>query len=106
MPVCKSAFLSILTSICLCQGVARAEHAVYTDTDVAEETPTPTVTNQCWQFTWDGAYDVAEDLSPSCDDYFPNDVCFPPIIPTNGSNTMSGPNLGELEAACSNTTTG
>jgi len=76
-----------------------------TITPITEEggVPIPT-TNECYQFTWDGAYDEEADLSRTCDDYFPSDVCFPPLVYTNGTNPMTGPSLGDLNAKCSNIT--
>ena len=43
-----------------------------------------------------GAYDEAEhgDSAVTCDDYVPGDMCFPPIIFTNNSETSGTPDLG------------
>ena len=51
--------------------------------------------NECWRFTWVGAYDEAEhgDSAVTCDDYIPGDMCFPPIIFTNDSRPGT-PDLG------------
>ena len=103
---------SVWTVVCLSHSVALAEYSVYREIDpsthaaaevgmvctVVFTVPTslqvPTQPNQCYQFIWDGAYDEEDDLTRTCDDYFPTDVCFPPLVYTNGSNPMSGPNLG------------
>ena len=52
--------------------------------------------DECWRFTWVGAYDEAEhgDSAVTCDDYVPGDMCFPPIIFTNNSETSGTPDLG------------
>merc|ERR1712123_158488 len=92
-PIFVTMSLHIWTVFCLTQSLALAEYTVFREIDpvthVAEEAPT--APNQCYQFTWDGAYDEEADLTRTCDDYFPNDVCFPPLVYTNGSNPMSGP---------------
>ena len=52
--------------------------------------------NECWQFTWDGSYNPADETK-SCADFFPQDVCFPPLVYTNGENPMNGPDLGQAQ---------
>eukprot|EP00090_Calanus_glacialis_P006573 TRINITY_DN15110_c0_g1_i1.p1 TRINITY_DN15110_c0_g1~~TRINITY_DN15110_c0_g1_i1.p1 ORF type:complete len:214 (+),score=60.73 TRINITY_DN15110_c0_g1_i1:32-643(+) len=103
-----SVSLSVWIAVCLSHSVALAEYSVYREIDPSTHAAAeaPTQPNQCYQFTWDGAYDEEDDLTRTCDDYFPTDVCFPPLVYTNGSNPMSGPDLGELNQKCSNMTGG
>ena len=43
--------------------------------------------DECWRFTWGGPYDENEDAGKVCADFFPNDLCFMPLIFTNQSTT-------------------
>ena len=54
--------------------------------------------DECWQFTWAGAFDDdGSDDGKTCDDFRPADVCFPPLVFTNpnqtNSNGLTGPDL-------------
>jgi len=61
--------------------------------------------DECWQFTWAGAFDDdGSDDGKTCDDFRPADVCFPPLVFTNpnqtNSNGLTGPDLNELQRSC------
>merc|ERR1712244_139963 len=58
--------------------------------------------NECWRFTWVGDADESTDTSVDCREF--DDMCFMPIVFTNGSGTVSGPDFGDLEEKCSNVT--
>ena len=47
--------------------------------------------NECWRFTWVGDADESTDTSVDCREF--DDMCFMPIVFTNGS-TGSGPDFG------------
>ena len=49
--------------------------------------------NECWRFTWVGEADESTDTSVDCNSYYPDDLCFMPIVFTNGSSA-SGPDFG------------
>ena len=60
--------------------------------------------NECWRFTWVGDLDETSDTSIGCDSFFPDDLCFEPIVFTNGSGSGIGPDLSDVTQKCMNVT--
>ena len=57
--------------------------------------------NQCWRFTWVGDADETTDTNIGCDSFFPDDLCFEPIVFTNSSGSGGiGPDLVDLTDQC------
>merc|ERR1719150_414663 len=75
---------------------AGAEVTTYTDLSTNQAVPG---SNECWRFTWVGEADESTDTSVDCNSYYPDDLCFMPIVFTNGSSA-SGPDFGDLERQC------
>ena len=58
--------------------------------------------NECWRFTWVGDMDETTDTNIGCDSFFPDDLCFEPIVFTNTNSSTSGigPDLSDLIDQC------
>jgi len=56
--------------------------------------------NECWRFTWVGPYDEDEDSGKVCADFFPEDLCFPPLVFTNDTTGNGEPDLAALDEEC------
>merc|ERR1712126_695243 len=51
----------------------------------------------CYRFTWAGVYDAEEDEGKQCEDYFPDDICFQPLLFTKNATTCVGSGLPDIE---------
>ena len=71
----------------ICMVLIKAEITVYKDVKTGEVL----AKDECWKFTWVGVYDEEETFN--CNDFFPEDLCFPPLIYTNSSTGTGSPDL-------------
>ena len=47
----------------------------------------------CYRYSWAGVYDPEEDDGKLCDDFFPDDICFPPLVFTDGATGTGLPDI-------------
>jgi len=55
----------------------------------------------CYRYSWAGVYDEAEDSGKLCDDFFPDDICFPPLVFTNATTGSGLPDIESIQQECS-----
>merc|ERR1711862_291750 len=58
-------------------------------------------TETCYRNSWAGVYDPEEDDGKLCDDFFPDDICFPPLVFTDGATGTGLPDIESIQAECS-----
>lgn len=67
--------------------------------EAADDT-TVQATSRCWDFTWVGEQSQNMNGRDDCLDFFPRDLCNPPLIATQGVNAANGPDLDQVLEQC------
>jgi len=57
--------------------------------------------DECWQYTWVGPYQAADDPEKkTCNDYPPSDICNEPLVFTDGADANHQPYIADVSYVC------